>query len=95
MSEHIQVVAVDNQLVAVDTLVEVVDNLAVVVDNLAVVVDNHRIDLEVHYFLQEADSRTLGAVPCLKCEINDCDSPGKQCNSLRVPRESRVHAFPL
>jgi uncharacterized membrane protein YjjP (DUF1212 family) len=56
VSEHIQVVvAVDNQLVAVD--------------NLAEAVDNHRIDLEVaatqdNYFLQEADSRTLGAVPC-------------------------------
>lgn len=72
MSEHIQVVvavdnqpvAVDNQLEAADNLAEVADNLAEVVDNLAEAVDNHRIDLEVHYFLQEADSRTLGAVPC-------------------------------
>lgn len=65
VSEHIQaVVVVDNQPVAVDNQLEAADNLAEVVDNLAEAVDNHRIDLEVHYFLQEADSRTLGAVPC-------------------------------
>ena len=56
--------AVDNLLVAVDNQLEAVDNLAEVVDNLAEAVDNRRIDLEVHYFLQEADDRTLGVVPC-------------------------------
>lgn len=72
MWEHIQVavavdnqlVAVDNQLVEVDNLVEVEDNLVEAVDNLVEAVRSHRIDLEERYFLQEADSRTLEAVPC-------------------------------